>query len=290
MPPRWFYDERGCELFDAITELPEYYQTRTEAAILRDCADRIAEVTRPQSMVELGAGSCTKTRILLEAMVRQGMSRFVPVDVSDSALATAARGLTRDFPGLQVHGIVAEFEDAVARLPRSERQVVLFLGSTIGNLLPHQRLELLSSIRRGLGGGGALVLGVDLVKPVGELQAAYDDSAGVTAAFNRNLLAVLNRTLGADFDLDAFTHEAPYDAELARIEMHLRSTREQWVAIPGAGMRVHFARGETVLTEISAKFTRARVESELGASGLRCAEWFSDARGRFALAVAVPTT
>jgi len=288
MPPRWFYDDRGCQLFEAITELPEYYQTRTEAAILAASAERLAQLTDPSVMVELGAGSCTKTRILLDAMVRRGMGRFVPVDVSDSALAVAAHGLTRDFPGLHVHGMVADFHQALAGLERRDGQVIAFLGSTIGNLLPHQRVELLAAIRARLGRGGGLILGVDLVKPVVELHAAYNDTAGVTAAFNRNLLGVLNRELGANFDEESFEHRAPYRADLARIEMHLRSRCEQWVEIPGAGMRVHFARGESVLTEISAKFTRERVDGELAAAGLRCVEWLSDPAARFALCLAVP--
>ena len=288
MPPRWFYDDRGCELFEAITELPEYYQTRTEAAILDANAQRIAALTRPTTLVELGAGSCTKTRILLAAMVEEGLTRFVPVDVSEAALATAARGLVGEFSSLHVHGVVADFTTALRRLDVAERQCILFLGSTIGNLLAHERVQLFGLVRQKLGRDGHFLLGVDLVKPAAELLAAYDDSAGVTAEFNRNLLAVLNRELGADFDLDAFAHWAPFDVALARIEMHLRSVRDQWVAIPGAGMHVHFGEGETVLTEISAKFTRDGVAGELRRAGLRDVEWFSDPAERFALVLAAP--
>ena len=288
MPPRWFYDDRGCELFEQITLLPEYYQTRTEAAILESSARRIAALARPTTLVELGAGSCTKTRILLEAMVEEGLTHFVPVDVSEAALAAAAHRLTGEFDSLQVHGIVADFLGALDRLAVDERQCILFLGSTIGNLLAHERVELFQHVRAKLGRGGFFLLGVDMVKPVAELLAAYDDSAGVTADFNRNLLVVINRELGADFDLDAFAHEAPWDTELERIEMHLRSRRDQWVSIPGADMRVHFFAGETVLTEISAKFTRQRVEAELGRAGLRTVEWLSDPAGRFGLALATP--
>lgn len=288
MPPRWFYDERGCALFERITGLPEYYQTRTEAAILTEHAAHIARAARPSVLVELGAGSCTKTRILLEAMVRQGLSRFVPVDVSGAALSVAARGLTRDFPVLHVHGMVADFHQALQLLPRHDGQVIAFLGSTIGNLLPHERVALLAAMRAALGDGGALLVGFDLVKPDAELHAAYNDGAGVTAEFNRNLLAVLNRELGADFDLSAFEHDAPFDTALERIEMHLRSTRDQWVDIPGAQMSVHFGAGETMLTEISAKFTRARVDAELHAAGLRGDDWLTDERERFALCLARP--
>jgi L-histidine N-alpha-methyltransferase len=288
MPPRWFYDDRGCELFEAITELPEYYQTRTEAGILDAAATHIAALTRPATLVELGAGSCTKTRILLDAMVGEGLTRFVPVDVSEAALATAARGLTTDFASLHVHGVVADFSTALENLDVDDSQCILFLGSTIGNLLAHDRVELFDRVRSRLGSRGHFLLGVDMVKPVEELLAAYNDSAGVTAAFNRNLLGVLNRELDAEFDLDAFTHEAPYDVALARIEMHLRSVRDQWVDIPGAGMRVHFGAGESVLTEISAKFTRDGVSDELDQAGLRCVEWFSDAADQFSLVLATP--
>jgi L-histidine Nalpha-methyltransferase len=288
MPPRWFYDDRGCELFEEITGLPEYYQTRTEAAILDAAASRIAESARASTLVELGAGSCTKTRILLATMVGEGLVRFVPVDVSEAALTAAARGLTREFPTLHVHGVVADFHQALDRLPRVERQMVAFLGSTIGNLLPHDRVALLAAARARLGADGSFLLGVDMVKAAAELHAAYNDSRGVTAAFNRNLLGVLNRELGANFDVDSFEHHAPYDPKLERIEMHLRSVRDQWVDIPAAQMRVHFAAGETVLTEISAKFTRARVEAEMAAAGLRAAEWFTDNKERFALCLARP--
>ncbi len=288
LPPRWFYDDRGCELFEQITELPEYYQTRTEAAILDVAAARVAALARPESLVELGAGSCTKTRILLQAMVAEGCTRFVPVDVSEAALAAAARRLVGEFPSLHVHGVVADFVAALDNLPDGERRCVVFLGSTIGNLLAHDRVDLVRHVRARLGDGGSFLLGVDMVKPAAELHAAYNDSAGVTAAFNLNVLRVLNRELGADFDLDAFAHDAPYDSALARVEMHLRSRCDQWVDIPAAGMRVHFAPGETVLTEISCKFTRERVESELLQAGMRCVEWFSDAAQRFGLVLAVP--
>jgi len=288
LPPRWFYDDRGCELFERITELPEYYQTRTEAAILDAAAPRIAALTRPHALVELGAGSCTKTRILIAAMLAQGCTRFLPVDVSEAALAAAARRLVDEFPRLHVHGVVADFSAGLDRLGAGERRCIAFLGSTIGNLLAHDRVALYRHVRSRLGSDGSFLLGVDMVKPVDELEAAYDDSAGVTAAFNLNLLQVLNRELGANFDVDSFAHLAPYHVEMARIEMHLRSLREQWVDIPAAGMRVHFARGETVLTEISAKFSRERVEDELSQAGLRCVEWFSDAARRFGLVLAVP--
>jgi L-histidine N-alpha-methyltransferase len=288
MPPRWFYDDRGSALFEAITRLPEYYQTRTEAAILEAGAARIAELTKPSTLVELGAGSATKTRILLDAMVGRGLTRYVPVDVSEATLVAAARRLTTDFPTLHVHGVVADFATGLAHAGGAEPICILFLGSTIGNLLPHERVELFERVRARLGSEGTFLLGVDLVKPAGELHAAYDDAAGVTAAFNRNLLSVINNELGADFEVRAFDHEARYDTALDRIEMHLRSRDEQWIDIPGAHMRVNFGPGETVLTEISAKFTRERVHAELARAGMRGVEWFSDPEQRFALALAAP--
>ncbi len=288
MPPRWFYDDRGSELFEEITRLPEYYQTRTEAAILEASAARIAELTRPATLVELGAGSATKTRILLDAMTVHGLTRYVPVDVSEATLVAGARRLTAAMPSLHVHGIVADFVAGLEHVTGGEPVCILFLGSTIGNLLPHERVELFERVRACLGSGGSFLLGVDLVKPAAELEAAYDDAAGVTAAFNRNLLSVINHELQADFDLTAFDHVARYDTDLDRIEMHLRSRADQWVAIPGAALNVNFGAGETVLTEISAKFTRARVDAELARAGMRGVEWFSDPAQRFALALAAP--
>jgi len=210
LPPRWFYDDRGCELFERITELPEYYQTRTEAAILEASAERIAALARPHALVELGAGSCTKTRILIAAMLAQGCTRFLPVDVSEAALVAAARRLVEEFPQLHVHGVVGDFADGLDRLGPGERRCIAFLGSTIGNLLAHDRVDIYRQVRSRLGEDGSFLLGVDMVKPVDELEAAYDDSAGVTAAFNLNLLHVLNRELGADFDVASFAHLAPY--------------------------------------------------------------------------------
>ncbi|HEV7678208.1 MAG TPA: L-histidine N(alpha)-methyltransferase [Candidatus Dormibacteraeota bacterium] len=288
LPPRWFYDDRGSELFEEITELPEYYPTRTEASILDSSAARIAELTAPQTLVELGAGSCTKTRVLIAHMLRHGLRRFVPVDVSRGALDAAASGLAHEFEHLHVHGVVGDFVDGMERVARAGRQVIAFLGSTIGNLLPHERVALLRRVRARLDADGAFLLGIDLVKPADVLVPAYDDSAGVTAAFNRNVLTVLNRELDAGFDVDAFAHEARWEPELSRVEMHLRSEREQWVEIPGASMSVHFARNETVLTETSAKFTRGRAEAELAAADMRVAHWFSDPGERFALLLGVP--
>jgi len=289
LPSRWFYDEEGSRLFDLITELPEYYQTHTETAILHDRAAEIAALTRPEALVELGAGSCTKTRVLIDACRDLGTLRsFIPFDVSDAVVQRTSRELVEEYPGLTVYGMVGDFSSHLGFIPRLGRRLVVFLGSTIGNLEVDERAGFLDEVRGLLAPGDAFLCGFDLVKDHDELVAAYDDAAGVTAAFNRNILAVINRQLGADFDLDAFAHVALYDAELERIEMHLRSERVQRVTIPGAQMRVTFSAGEMLRTEISAKFRRATVESGLRRARMRLAAWFTDPAGRFALALATP--
>lgn len=288
LPSRWFYDERGSELFEEITRLPEYYLTRTEVEILKGCADRIAVTTLPASIVELGAGASTKTRILIEAARRAGtLSRFVPFDVSLEIVERSACELIEAFPGLTVHAVIGDFAADIGRIPRFDRQLVVFLGSTIGNFDAQERATFLSVVRDLLAPGDSFLLGVDLVKDHAELVAAYDDAAGVTAEFNRNVLAVINRELGADFDPAAFEHVALYDGGRDRIEMHLRSTRDQTVSIPGAGLQVHFERGESMRTEISAKFARTMVESFFCDAGLRMTDWYTDSKERFALALAV---
>jgi L-histidine N-alpha-methyltransferase len=287
LPPRWFYDEEGSRLFDLITELPEYYQARTETAILRDRAAEIAGLTRPKALVELGAGSCSKSRLLINSCRALGTLRsFTPFDVSDSVVQRSSRELVDEYPGLTVYGMVGYFSTHLAHIPRLGSRLVVFLGSTIGNLEAGERRRFLDQVRDLLEPGDSFLCGFDLVKDHAELVAAYDDSAGVTAAFNRNVLRVINRELGADFDPDAFAHVALYDSVHDRIEMHLRSERSQAVTIPGAEMRVDFAEGETLRTEISAKFTRAVVESSLRDSSMRLAAWFTDPAERFALALA----
>jgi L-histidine N-alpha-methyltransferase len=288
LPPRWFYDDRGSELFEQITELPEYYQTRTEAAILRSRAAEIIDRTRPGAIVELGAGASTKTRLLLEPAHRDGLQVFVPFDVSDGIVQRAARELLREFPGLVVHAVIGDFAHHLKEIPRLGRQLIVFLGSTIGNFFPDQRQEFLSAMRALMQPGDAFLLGVDLVKDQRELVAAYDDAQGVTAAFNRNVLAVINRELDAGFDLHAFEHVASYDAQQDWIEMHLRSLADQTVPIPGAELTVNFAQGELMRTEISAKFTRQKVEDCFAQVGLRMDAWYTDERQRFGLALAVP--
>lgn len=287
LPPRWFYDDRGSELFELITELPEYYQTRTEAAILRQYAGEIIERTCPRSIVELGAGASTKTRVLLTAARDAGtLDYFVPFDVSDGIVQRAAREILQEFPGLTIHTVIGDFADHLDRIPRFGQQLFIFLGSTMGNFMPEERARFLASVRERLEPGDTFLLGVDLVKDPAELVAAYDDAQGVTAQFNLNVLAVINQELQADFDLARFAHVAAYDEERQWIEMRLRSLQRQTVHIPGAQLQVEFQEGELMRTEISAKFTRQRVLDSFGAAGLRLDHWYSDERERFGLALA----
>jgi dimethylhistidine N-methyltransferase/ergothioneine biosynthesis protein EgtC len=289
LPPKWFYDERGSELFDKITLLDEYYPTRAERAILRAAAGPIAAATRADTLVELGSGAADKTRLLLDALRAGGTLRgYVPVDVSESALVAGARRVLEDYPGLMVRAVVSDFEEHLG-LPAGEgRRLVAFLGSTIGNLIPAQRAAFLAALRARLQPGDALLLGTDLVKDPSVLLAAYDDSAGVTAAFNKNILAVLNSELGADFDPDAFEHVAYWDAGAEWIEMRLRSTIDQRVTLPEIGLAVTFAAGEQMRTEVSAKFRREGVARELAAAGFSMRSWWTDEASRFGLSLSVP--
>jgi L-histidine N-alpha-methyltransferase len=289
LPPRWFYDQRGSELFEAITRLPEYYLTHTEAAILRRVAPDVMAAVRPRTLVELGAGTARKTRTLIEAGLRDRLACFVPFDISEATLQQTARRLAAEFPGLSVYAVVGDFAKHLDRVPRYWRQLIVFLGGTIGNLDDVERRAFLDQVRDLLQPRDAFLLGVDLVKDEAELVAAYDDAQGVTAEFNRNVLRVLNRELSADFDLAEFDHVARFDRERSRIEMHLRSLRAQVVHLPGAGLTVEFAPGELVRTEISVKFTRASVERALRQSRLALAAWHSDSEQRFALCLCEPS-
>jgi dimethylhistidine N-methyltransferase len=289
LPPKWFYDARGSELFEEITRLEEYYPTRRERAVLVAHGADIAAQTRARTLVELGSGSSEKTRLLLDALSFEGtLQRYVPVDVSETALVAAADSVAADYPGLEVHGVVADFVEHLDLLPLGPARLVAFLGGTIGNFEPAPRAAYLRRIAESLRPGDAFLLGTDLVKDPGRLVRAYDDAAGVTAAFNLNVLAVVNRELGADFDLDAFRHVAVWDAENAWIEMRLESLRDQVVRVPALGLEVRFAAGETMRTEISAKFTRERITAEYSAAGLRLADWWTDPAGDYALSLAVP--
>jgi L-histidine N-alpha-methyltransferase len=287
--PRWFYDERGSELFDEITRLPEYYPTRTERGLLAAHVAEIAAVTGADTLVELGSGTSEKTRLLLTALAAHGgLRRFIPVDVDASVLRSAGAALTTEHPGLTVDAVVADFTTGLADLPRDGRRLVAFLGSTIGNLEPVDRAAFLHALAGTLRPGNWFLLGADLVKDPDRLVRAYDDAAGLTAAFNRNVLSVLNRELKADFDPAAFTHVAVWDAEREWIEMRLRSARPQTVSVAALDLEVSFAAGEELRTEVSAKFRRDGIEAELAAAGLRMTHWWTDAAGDFALCLATP--
>jgi L-histidine N-alpha-methyltransferase len=287
LPPKWFYDARGSELFEDITRLPEYYPTRAEREVLVERARDIATVTNAKTLVELGSGSSEKTRLLLSALRAHGsLGSFVPLDVSDTALREAMAAIVADYPMLDVHGIVADFTRHLRHLPTGGTRLVAFLGGTIGNLLPAERAEFLTDLRSAMEPGDWLLLGTDLVKDPATLVAAYDDSAGVTAEFNRNVLRVLNRELEADFDVEAFQHVARWDAGQEWIEMRLRATRPMVVHLPALDLIVTFAAGEELRTEISAKFRREGVERELAAAGFAVRHWWTDPAGRFAESLA----
>ncbi|ATY12141.1 L-histidine N(alpha)-methyltransferase [Amycolatopsis sp. AA4] len=287
LPPKWFYDAEGSKLFEKITALPEYYPTRSEREVLADRAGEIAERTGAHTLVELGSGSSEKTRLLLDAFTAHGtLESFVPMDVSETALAEAAAAITADYPKLEVRGVVGDFTQHLRLLPGTAPRVVAFLGGTIGNFLPGERAEFLRSVRDVLGEGEWLLLGTDLVKDRETLERAYDDAAGVTAAFNRNVLRVINAELGADFDPDEFDHVAYWDAEHEWIEMRLRTRQRTEVRIPGADLIVPFAEGEHIRTEVSAKFRPDGVEAELNAAGFALERWWTDSQERFGVSLA----
>ena len=286
LPPRWFYDARGSELFEQITELPEYYPTRTETRILQAHATDIAAVAPVETVIELGSGSSTKTQLLLDAWQRAGtLRRIITVDVSTSALAEAAVGLSARYPMAEVQPVRADFTRHLDGLDRSGRTAIVFLGSTIGNLDPAERAAFFGAVRSALEPEDVLLLGTDLVKPAEVLVPAYDDAAGVTAAFNLNMLRVLNRELGGDLPIEAFDHRAVWNPVDERIEMRLRADREIRARFARIDLDVHFAAGEELLTEISSKFRRDGVTAELAAAGLRLTHWWTDPDGYFALSL-----
>jgi L-histidine Nalpha-methyltransferase len=290
LPPKWFYDARGSDLFDQITRLPEYYPTRRERAILTARAGEIMALVGATTMIELGSGTSDKSKLLLDAGVSDGrLGRFVPFDVSESTLRAAAETLAVAYPDLSVHAVVGDFErhlSAVCGVGAGEGpRLVVFLGGTIGNFEPGPRRRFLSSMASALAPGDWLLLGTDLVKDRGRLVAAYDDAAGVTAEFNRNVLAVIDRELSADFDPGSFAHVARWDPAEEWIEMRLRAVGEQVVTVSDLALKVRFADGEELRTEISAKFRRSGVEAELGAAGLSLERWWTDADGDFGLSL-----
>ncbi|MGV0790523.1 L-histidine N(alpha)-methyltransferase [Mycolicibacterium sp. XJ1819] len=286
LPPKWFYDSVGSDLFDQITRLPEYYPTRTEARILRARSAEIAAASGADTLVELGSGTSEKTRMLLDALRDAGaLRRFIPFDVDDSVLRSAASAIGTEYPDIEIEAVCGDFEEHLGKIPRTGRRLIAFLGSTIGNLTPGPRAEFLAELSSTMQAGDTLLLGTDLVKDTDRLVRAYDDSAGVTARFNRNVLAVVNRELDADFDLDAFEHVARWNADEERIEMWLRAKSPQRVYITVLDMTVEFGAGEELLTEVSCKFRRAGVAAELAAAGLHCTHWWTDDAGDFGLSL-----
>lgn len=289
LPPKYFYDARGSELFDEITRLEEYYPTRAERTILEEVADEIAGVTQAETLIELGSGTSEKTRLLLTALrAADTLNRFVPFDVDPAVLEDASGAVAREFPGLVVAPVVGDFEHHLVELPRGPHRLLAFLGSTIGNLEPEERAVFLRDVRGTLDAGDTFLLGTDLVKDPVRLVAAYDDAQGVTAAFNKNVLAVLNRELGAHFDAEAFEHVAVWDEVHERIEMRLRSVRAQTVRIAQLDLEVAFAAGEELRTEVSTKFRRESITAELAGAGLRLTHWWTDPAGDFALSLSEP--
>jgi len=291
LPPKHFYDSRGSELFERICELPEYYPTRTELEILSAQGEAIVRRARPVELVELGSGATTKARLLLDAMASEGtIRRYVPVDVSERMVRAAAAELADDYPGLSVHGVVGDFERHLDRIPPPDGgpRLVALLGGTIGNFPPGSRRRLLREVAKLLGPRDHLLVGTDLVKDPAILEAAYDDSGGVTAEFNRNILRVVNRELDADFDPDGFDHVAFFDRRREWIEMRLRAREACAVRVAALDLEVEFEPGEELRTEISAKFTPQRVEADYRAAGLGLRGWYADPEQLFAVSLASP--
>ncbi len=286
LPPKWFYDARGSELFEEITRLEEYYPTRAEREVLTDRAGEIAELTAARTLVELGSGSSEKTRLLLDALRAGGtLQEIVALDVSDAALASSVAVLREAYAPATVHGVVGDFTQHLALLPGAAPRMVVFLGGTIGNLVPAERAKFLSALRDNLRAGEWLLLGTDLVKDKDTLVRAYDDAQGVTAEFNRNVLHVLNRELGADFDTSAFEHVAVWDEQEEWIEMRLRATRAMRVRIPEVDLEVDFAEDEEMRTEVSSKFRPSRVSTELAEAGFTLTKWWTDRQSRFGVSL-----
>ncbi len=285
--PRYFYDDRGSALFEAICELPEYYQTRTERVILKAVADDVVAATGATTLVELGSGASTKTRVLLDAMKRAGaLGIYVPFDVSEGIVRRTAHELVSEYEGLRVHGIIGDFVRDLGRIPEGGRRLVIFLGGTIGNFEPRQAEAFLRKTAAHMEPGECLLLGTDRIKDPARLEAAYNDSQGVTAEFNLNALRVLNRLLDADFDVDGFEHHALYNRDRHRIEMWLRSRSEQRARLPKLDLAIALRSGEEILTEISTKYDRPGVETLLAAGGFELMRWYTDPEDLFALSLA----
>jgi L-histidine Nalpha-methyltransferase len=288
LPSKYFYDAYGSELFERITELPEYYQTRTELSILQQLADTLAALFRWNEVVEIGSGSSKKTLTILDALNERGfLKRFIPIDVSESILRESAVALLARYPALHVHGVIGDFMAHLGAVPPADdRRLVIFLGSTIGNLDVPDRLAFLRSVRGMLGPDDHFLVGMDLVKDIAIVEAAYNDSQGVTAEFNRNVLRVVNRELNADFVPDAYRHRSFFNVEKSRIEMHLVAESSQTVHIRDLGLTIRCDPGETIFTEISCKYTQASAEEALESAGLELVGWYTDPRQLFGMALA----
>jgi L-histidine N-alpha-methyltransferase len=287
LPPKYFYDDVGARLFDAICDTPEYYPTRTEHALLEQVSDEVIRRTAPSHLVELGSGASRKTRVLLDALTgRRPNACYVPLDVSDAMLRSSAAALRRAYPKLRIHGIVADYDRHLRHFPPAERRLVAFLGSTIGNFSPADGITFLRNLNDHLRERDFLLIGLDLVKPVEVLNAAYNDRQGITAEFNRNVLRVINRELQATFRLELFEHLAFYREDAAQIEMHLRATTAHEVHVAALDLTVSFAAGETIRTEISRKFDRGSGDALLRGAGFEPAQWFVSPDGYFALVLA----
>ena len=286
LPSKYFYDDRGSALFDEITRQPEYYQTRTEEALLEAISDEVVDIARARELCELGSGVGRKVRLLLDAMQARGLlERCVLLDISEGFLVDAARQLDADYPALEVRGIVGDFLEDLPALGPGGRRLALFLAGTIGNLHPDRVPPFLRALARQLAPGDTFLVGIDLVKDAARLHAAYNDAAGVTAEFNRNILRVVNSGLGADFEPESFDHVAFYDAERAWIEMRLRATRNMRVRVPGAGLDLTLCAGDEIRTELSCKYTRESFSARLAGTRLRVERWFTDPECLFASAL-----
>lgn len=287
IPTRFFYDRKGSELFEKITDLVEYYLTRAERSLLERYASEIQSITSCEELLELGAGAATKTRILLDAMQSAGkLGLYIPFDVSESEVRRVAEELVSEYPGLKVHGIVADFVHHLTAVPSGANRLILLLGSTIGNFSHDAAVEFLKRISSQMESCDYFLLGVDLIKDVARIEAAYNDEMGITADFNRNILRVINQFAQADFQPERFDHRAFYNRDLNRIEMHLVASRPMSVALEALDLRLEIGAGEALFTEISCKYDRAMTESMLTEAQFQMSKWFTDSDGLFALALA----
>ena len=286
LPPKWFYDDRGSDLFDQITRLPEYYPTEAERSILTSQADSIAEASGADTLVELGSGTADKTRVLLNAMSKTGqLARFVPFDVSEGILRSSSAELLDEYPDLVISGVVGDFAHHLSKIPNEGTRVTALLGGTVGNFDPEERRAFLEDVVSGMNPGDTFLLGTDLVKDHDRLELAYNDPKGITAEFNKNVLHVLNAGVAANFNPENFEHYAKFDVENEWIDIRLRSQVDQDVRLADLDLDIHFDEGEDLYTEISAKFTKERVSAELADVGLDLTEWWTDDRGDYALSL-----